>query len=51
MRNPDKNHGLLGPKAPFRLIKMCWLTLTDDRRYFNPYDYVALACYNDKPYE
>jgi hypothetical protein len=51
MRNPDKNHGLLSPKALFRLIKMGWLTLTDVRRYFNPYDYVGLAHYNDKPDE
>jgi len=51
MRNPDKNHGLLSPKALFRLIKMGWLTLTEIRRYFNPYDYVALAHYNDKPDE
>ena len=51
MRNPDKNHGLLSPKALFRLIKMGWLTLSDVRRYFNPYDYVALAHYNDKPDE
>jgi hypothetical protein len=51
MRNPDKNHGLLSPKALFRLIKMGWLTLTDVRHYFNPYDYVALADYNDKPDE
>jgi hypothetical protein len=51
MRNPDKNHGLLSPKALFRLIKMGWLTLTDVRRHFNPYDYVALAHYNDKPDE
>ena len=43
MRNPNKNHGLLSPKALFRLIKMGWLSLTDIRRYFNPYDYVALA--------
>jgi hypothetical protein len=48
MRNPDKNRGLLSPKALFRLIKMGWLTLTDVGRYFNPYDYVALAHYNDK---
>jgi hypothetical protein len=45
MRNPDKNHGLLSPKALFRLIKMGWLTLTDVRHYFKPYDY------NDKPDE
>jgi hypothetical protein len=51
MRNPDKNHGLLSSKALFRLMKMGWLTLTDVRRYFNPYDYVALAHYNDKPDE
>ena len=51
MRNPEKNHGLLSPKALFRLIKMGWLTLTDVRRGFNPYDYVALAHYNDKPDE
>jgi hypothetical protein len=51
MRNPDKNHGLLSPKALFRLIKMGWLTLTDVRRYFDPYAYVALAHYNDKPDE
>jgi hypothetical protein len=51
MRNPGKNHGLLSPKALFRLIKMGWLTLTDIRRHFNPYDYVALAHYNDKPDE
>jgi hypothetical protein len=51
MRNPDKNHGLLSPKTLFRLIKMGWLTLTDVRHYFNPYDYVALAHYNDKPEE
>ena len=49
MRNPEKNHGLLSPKALFRLIKMGWLTLKDIRRYFNPYEYVALAHYNDKP--
>jgi hypothetical protein len=30
---------------------MGWLTLTDVRRYFDPYDYVALAHYNDKPDE
>ncbi|KAF8488813.1 hypothetical protein F5888DRAFT_1910668 [Russula emetica] len=51
MRNPDKNHGLLSPKALFRLIKMGWLTLTDVRNYFDPYAYVALAHYNDKPDE
>jgi hypothetical protein len=51
MRNPDKNHGLLSSKALFRLIKVGWLTLTYIRRYFNPYDYVALARYNDKPDE
>jgi hypothetical protein len=51
MRNPDKNHGLLSPKALIRLIKMGWLTLTDVRRHFNPYDHVALAHYNDKPDE
>ena len=51
MRNPDKNHGLLSPKALFRLLKMGWLTLTDVRRYFDPYAYVALAHYNDKPDE
>ena len=51
MRNPDKNYGLLSPKALFRLIKMGWLTLADVRRYFNPYTYVALAHYNDKPDE
>jgi hypothetical protein len=51
MRNPDKNHGLLSPKALFRLIKMGWLTLADIRRYFDPYEYVALAHYNDKPDE
>ncbi len=49
MRNPDKNHGLLSAKALFRLIKMGWLTLADVRRYFNTYDYVTLAHYNDKP--
>jgi hypothetical protein len=49
MRNPDKNHGpLLGHKALFCLVKMGWLTLTDVSRYFNQYDYVALAHYNDK---
>ena len=48
MRNPEKNHGLLSPKALFRLVKMGWLTLEDVRRYFDPYDYVALAHYNDK---
>ena len=51
MRNPDKNHGLLSPKALFRLIKMGWLTLEDVRRYFDLYDYVALAHYNDRPDE
>jgi hypothetical protein len=51
MRNPDKNLCLLSPKALFRLIKMGWLTLTDVRRCFNPYDYVVLAYYNDKPDE
>jgi hypothetical protein len=51
MRNPDMNHGLLSPNALFHLIKMGWLTLTDVRRHFNPYDYVALAHYNDKPDE
>jgi hypothetical protein len=51
MRNPDKNRGLLSPKALFRLIKMGWLTLIDVKRYLNPYDYVALANYNDKPDE
>jgi hypothetical protein len=51
MRNPDKNHGLLSPKALFRLIKMGWLTLTDIRRHFNPCYHVALAHYNDKPDE
>jgi hypothetical protein len=51
MRNPNKNHGLLSPKALFRLIKMGWLTLTDVRRYFDPFEYVALAHYNDKPDE
>src|SRR6266849_7471431 len=49
MRNPDKNSGLLSPKALFRLLKMGWLTLADVRRYFNTYDYVTLAHYNDKP--
>ena len=29
MRNPDKNHCLLSPKALSRLIKMDWLTLED----------------------
>ena len=48
MRNPDKNHDLLCPKALFRLIKMDWLTLEDVRHYFDPYDYVALAHYNDR---
>ena len=51
MRNPEKNRGLLSPKALFRLIKMGWLALDDVRRYFNPYEYVALAHYNDKPDE
>ena len=51
MRNPDKNHGLLSPKALFRLVKMGWLTLEDVRRFFDPYDYVALAHYNDGPDE
>jgi hypothetical protein len=51
MRNPDKNHGLLSPKALFRLIKLGWLTLMDVRRYFDQYAYVALAHYNDKPDE
>jgi len=51
MRNPAKNQGLLSPKALFRLIKMGWLTLTDVRNYFDPYAYVALAHYNDKPDE
>ena len=44
MRNPDKNHGLLSPKALFHLIN----TLEDVGRFFNPYDYVALAHYNDR---
>jgi hypothetical protein len=35
----------------FGLIGMGRLTLTDVRRYFNPYNYVALAHYNDKPDE
>jgi hypothetical protein len=47
--NLDKNYGLLSSKALFRLIKMGWLTLVDVRRYFNPYNYVALTYYNDKP--
>ena len=47
--NPDKNYSLLSPKALFRLIKMGWLTLVDVRRYFNPYNYITLAHYNDKP--
>ena len=52
LRNPDKNHGLLSLKVLFRLFKMGWFILTDIRRYFNPYDYVALAYYsNDKPDE
>jgi hypothetical protein len=51
MRNSDKNRGLLRPKALFRLINMGWLTLTDVGRYFNPYDYIALAHYDDKPDE
>jgi hypothetical protein len=51
MHIPDKNHGPPSPGALFRLIKMDWLTLTDVRRYFDPYDYVALAHYNDKPDE
>jgi hypothetical protein len=51
MRNPEKNHGLLSPKALFGLIKMSWLTLEDVRRYFDPYDYIALAHYNDRPDE
>ena len=45
MHNPDKNYGLLSPKALFCLIKMGWLTLVDVRRYFNPHNYVALAHY------
>ena len=49
MRNPDKNYGLPSPKALFCLIKMGWLTLIDVRCYFNPYNYVTLAHYNDKP--
>ena len=49
MHNPDKNYSLLSPKALFCLIKMGWLTLIDVRRYFNPYNYVALAHYNNKP--
>ncbi|KAN0118950.1 hypothetical protein V8E52_004722 [Russula decolorans] len=48
---PYKNRGLLRPKALFRLINMGWLTLTDVGRYFNPYDYIALAHYDDKPDE
>jgi len=51
MRNPEKNRGLLSPKALFRLIKMGWLALDDIRRYFNPYEYIALAHYNNKPDE
>ncbi|KAI0268040.1 hypothetical protein BGY98DRAFT_938313 [Russula aff. rugulosa BPL654] len=38
-------------KAQEGFDPMGWLTLTDVRRYFNPYDYVALAHYNDKPDE
>ena len=51
MRNPHKNHGLLGPKALFRLIKMGWLTLDDVRRNLHPCEYTALAQYNDRPDE
>ncbi|KAI0269690.1 hypothetical protein BGY98DRAFT_1100970 [Russula aff. rugulosa BPL654] len=49
MRNPDKNYGLLSPKALFHLIKMGWLTLEDVKCYFNPYNYVTLTHYNNKP--
>jgi len=49
MRNPDKNRGLLSSKSLFRLLKIGWLTLSDIRSFFNPYDYLALAYYNDKP--
>ena len=51
MRNPEKNRRLLNPKGLFRLIKMGWLTLDHVRQYFNPFEYVALAHYNDKPDE
>lgn len=51
MRNPENNRRLLNPKGLFRLIKIGWLTLDDVRQYFNPYEYVALAHYNDKPDE
>ena len=47
MGNPDKNHGLLSPKALFHLIN----TLEDVGRFFDLYDYIALAHYNDRLYE
>jgi len=48
MRNPDKNNGLLSLKSLSCLIKIGWHTLEDVRRYFDPYDHVALAHYNNR---
>jgi hypothetical protein len=51
MHNLDKYHGMLGPKALFRPIKMGWLTpltLADVRHFFEPFEYVTLTHYNDR---
>jgi hypothetical protein len=51
MRNPQKNYGLLTPKALFRLVKIGWLTLPELGRHFSPVELAMLKEYNDLPDE